>query len=217
MGDPRIDERRMMRTPLPKIGLDYPGYEVDPDLCLWSTKGKVHRKLKMSIHKSGYPIWQLSHMGQKVILMVHRLVCFLHHGQPSSPDLEVCHKNDDKLDYSPSNVEWGTRSHNQQQSLANGKHRSGQRPGFNNSSHKLTPEALLGIRQALALRQNQYDIAARYNVSQSTVSLIKLGKRWASVESATSSASSPDSLERSDEFTTTPPDPCGELVPEDPC
>lgn len=88
---------------------EYPRYFACSDGRIWSDKTK--RFLKPCTSNSGYLMVNLCVDGKSHIKTVHRLVASAFIPNPS--DLEfVNHKNEDKSDNRPENLEWVTRSQN---------------------------------------------------------------------------------------------------------
>ena len=61
---------------------------------------------------NGYRIINLCKDGQQKSFFVHRLVALTFLGEPSSPDLVVNHKDGNKLNNIPENLEWVTQIEN---------------------------------------------------------------------------------------------------------
>jgi len=121
----------------------------------------------------GYYIVCLCKNGKQKTPKVHHLVAGAFIGKRKD-GMEVNHKDGDKLNNHPKNLEYVTRSENMLHVFAVGlkSHK-----GENNPSNKLTEEDVREIRLLLP-KYTQTEIGKRFNVSQSAISLIAVGKNW---------------------------------------
>jgi hypothetical protein len=71
------------------------------------------KQLKLHYIRSGYLMVALCKNGKKSEVPVHRIVCAAFHGEPPTDQHQVNHKNGNKKDNTPSNLEWVTASENQ--------------------------------------------------------------------------------------------------------
>lgn len=101
----------------------------------------------------------------------HELALTFTTGERRLPELDTCHRCNVPLCCEPSHLRFDTRASNVADMLAAGTHRNG--------STKLTAADVATIRARLAAGARQKDIAEQYGVSNSLVSQIKSGKRWA--------------------------------------
>jgi hypothetical protein len=106
-------------------------------------------------------------------LRAHRVSYEIHYG-PIPDGFDVCHRCDNPPCVNPEHLFLGTDLDNMQDMIAKGRKVSS--PGVRNGQAKLTEEDVLSIRAA---RGRQEAIAALYDVSQTLVSSIKSGRRWA--------------------------------------
>lgn len=112
--------------------------------------------------------------GKQVTRYVHQLVAeaFV---PGKSVGLEVRHWDGDKEHNHASNLFWGTRKENGQDSIRQGKTRQGEKSLMS----KLTAEQVREIKRAASVRtQTQRAIADRFGISQSLVSMISTGVVW---------------------------------------
>ena len=102
---------------------EIPGFEdyfIDNDGNVFSnkliTKSKIKRNFKQLKTKmfNGYKIIGLVKDGSRNSYFVHRLVALTFLGEPSSPDLVVNHKDGNRLNNTPDNLEWITQRENMQ-------------------------------------------------------------------------------------------------------
>lgn len=107
---------------------------------------------------------------------VHRLVAIAFLGEPPTPKHQVNHINLNRADNRLENLEWVTRSENQQHAFKYGlaSHKGERHPRV-----KLTRTQVEEIRN-LRKEKNMYykEIAKLYNVSLSAISLICLNINW---------------------------------------
>jgi hypothetical protein len=149
---------------LPRYSVSSLG-RVRADLSRWpSMDGRI---LSLSLAGPGYP--RCAPGG--VTAYVHNLVAEAFIG-PKPKGMTVNHKNGDKLDCRPGNIEYVTHADNMLHAASVlGHHR-----GAANAQCKLTESRVRAIRSATG---TQSAIARRYGISQSNVSQIKSGKSWA--------------------------------------
>ena len=108
--------------------------------------------------------------------MAHRLSFELHHGKIAE-GLECCHRCDVPACVNPNHLFIGTHTDNMRDCEIKG--RNPHRKGEKHHKAKLTDETVRLIASELKNRTaTQWEIAKKFGVTQSTVSLIKLGKIW---------------------------------------
>lgn len=116
--------------------------------------------------------------GKRVHALAHRLV-YRHFNGPIPPGMMINHRNGDKGDNRPENLELATPSENtvhSRQVLKRGRLDQG---GQRNAMAKLTPEQVAEIRTRRAAGEKLTSIAVDYGVQMQTVSKIARGDRWA--------------------------------------
>jgi len=157
---------------------DIVGYE---DIYQVSDQGRVKSVrrsgakggvLKMPPVSGGYKRVRLSKHGVVQDRLVHRLVLEAFVG-PRPKNMECCHNDGDRENNRIKNLRWDTHKNNQIDMVVHGN--SGKSFGEDHVSAKLTEEDVKWIRQIDA---PQWRIAQCFGVDQSTISLIKTGKRW---------------------------------------
>lgn len=103
----------------------------------------------------------------------HR-VSYTKHKGPIPDGMLVCHKCDNRRCINPEHLFLGSHADNMADMVSKG--RAPRLRGEANGYSKLTAEAVADIRSALGVSQSA--LAARYGVSQPTISLVKSGKTW---------------------------------------
>ena len=112
--------------------------------------------------------------GGRVKQNVHRLVAEAFHG-PCPDGCEVNHKDGDKLNNRPENLEYVTRSQNAKHAFATGLRDCS---GENAGRAILTEVQVLAIREAYADGASQRELAAEYGVSRGTIQPAVTGRSW---------------------------------------
>jgi hypothetical protein len=159
----------------------FTGYKVGDNGAVWSCRtfqgvvGNKWRKLSARTSKNGYINVVLCRgAGQKIQpTAVHRLVLEAFVGM-CPEGMECCHRDGNRSNNSLSNLRWGTHQSNIDDREKHGKTRRGEY----NGAAKLSQLNVNEIRTLLSRGVAQKLIAKRFKVSQSAVSLIKLGKKW---------------------------------------
>lgn len=127
-------------------------------------------------HRRGYLGVGLK-VGRKTnrVKLVHRLVASAFVANPDNlPD--VNHKNLDKHDNSVGNLEWVSKTANQEHAAKRGRFHGQTNP---KARFKLAPCDVESIHEDLRTGRSQWQVAERHGISQSMVSMIKTGKSWA--------------------------------------
>ena len=108
------------------------------------------------------------------LVLVHRLVLFTF-VRPALPGEESRHLNGKPGDNRLANLQWGTRSENQQDRVAHGISNRGERCG----SSKLTELEVRRIRTLFEAGLSDQEIAESASVSRGTIHSIRTRKSWA--------------------------------------
>jgi len=144
--------------------------------CGKSTAIYKGRILKTGLLEAGYDTVVLSQPGRRAHTYVHRLVAAAFIG-PCPPKLEVCHNNGKRTDNRLENLRYDTRQNNAFDRLKHGTMPTGVAVrGEDNASAILTDAAVITIRAIEGKTLQQ--IAGRYGVSISTISLVRNRKIW---------------------------------------
>ena len=137
------------------------------------------RVLRPSVHRDGYLKIELRKNAIGEHPMIHRLVALAFIPNPDNKT-QVNHIDGIKRNNSVDNLEWCDQSENQLHAYKNGL----QKPlkGEQVKTSKLTEENIYQIFELSKQGVEQYNLAERFNVNQSTISRILNGKRWAHVK-----------------------------------
>ena len=111
-------------------------------------------------------------------VLVHRLVAEAFLPPPRAEQDCVLHRDDNPSNNRWDNLFWGTRLDNNKDMVGKGRQARGSRMG----TAKLSDDEIRSIRNCVKAGQKQRDVAKRFGVSQSSVSLIALGRTWAHVK-----------------------------------
>lgn len=104
--------------------------------------------------------------------LVHRMACESRHGPPPTADHDAAHSCGNRVCCNPSHLRWATRTENHADKIRHGTTNRGERSGTSILSED-------DVRAIRALRGvSQRIIAARFGVSQQTISDILVGRRW---------------------------------------
>lgn len=148
-------------TPL----IDADVYSVTPCGRVWS---KISNKfLTPYTGPNGYPYVTVK---GKVKVYLHRLMASMFIPNPDNKP-EVNHKNGDRSNFSPSNLEWVTASENLKHSYkALGRNKA---QSYRHPNTTLTDDEILEIFSSTG---SERSVARQYNVSARTVRNIRIGK-----------------------------------------
>lgn len=128
--------------------------------------------LKPQVNPCGYQQLTLYLNGVKTNCRVHRLVCRYFLGD--SEDLQVNHKDGNKLNNHVSNLEWVTSKENHEHAIRTGLMPLGSdRPGA-----KLTEVDVEFIKQLMLAGADDQEISEKTGTVTATISKIRHGKRW---------------------------------------
>jgi hypothetical protein len=129
---------------------------------------------KTPVGTQGYPTVDLKHNGHRRTFTVHTLVLTAFVG--ARPAGQECrHLNGNRADSRLSNLAWGTPAENDEDRKRHGTFIQGETHG----NARLTEQDVRLIR---SMRGTQAVIAKQFAVSQSSVSMIKAGQRWAHIQ-----------------------------------
>lgn len=141
----------------------FPGRILIPQKCV---SGRLHVKLTLN--------------GKVKQIMLHRVIAMTFHGVPNNKELEVNHKDGNKLNNKSDNLEWVTRKQN----ACHARDVLKKQIGENNPVSKLSNDDVINIRNSyirgtgLHNRGNGKKLAQLYGISQATLSKIILRQTW---------------------------------------
>jgi len=160
----------------------------DTDYAISNT-GKVAsmkkgwREMKPGLGKNGYlHVTLTTTTGNGKTVYVHRLVANAFLPPAEFPEPHTNHKDGDRRNNVPDNLEWVTRSGNAQHSLYVLGNKNKMPRGEASWKAKLTEENVRDIRSKCASGVTLKDMAAFYGVSRPAVSVIVSRKSWAWLE-----------------------------------
>ena len=137
------------------------------------------RALTPRVGKNGYLEVAAMKHGKRVKHLLHRLIgiAFV---RGYSEELTINHIDGNKTNNHPENLEWVSLARNTQHEWESGlvDLRGEGQPGS-----KLTTKRVVYIRRLLAQGISAHTLAIVAGVSQSTIALIRDGKRWANITS----------------------------------
>jgi len=128
----------------------------------------------------GYPTVMFSDGRKRHKVFAHRVVWMLTAQADIPPAMQVPHKNGNREDAHPSNLEMVTASENTRHGIRVLGRKVKPRSGEANEASKLTAEQVVKIR-ALSGRMSQSKIGEMFGVRQATVSSVILRKSWAHI------------------------------------
>lgn len=154
-----LDLEQWRKVPIP----EFQHYEV-------SSLGRVRsprKVLRCTANNGGYRQATLYNKGRRKFVKVHRLVLEAFVG-PRPPNHDACHGNGDRADNRLCNLRWDTRKANVEDSRAHGTMKT-----------KLIEEQ---VREILKDSRPNTTLASLYGVSDTLISMIRKGKRWAHLQ-----------------------------------
>jgi len=147
----------------------YPGYYVSS----WGNIKSRERQLK-PILSNKYYVVSLSKKGTSKNFRVHKLVASEFLGPPPFDEALVAHNDGNTSNNKVSNLRWASALENMADRV-----RHNTRPaGSSVFGSKLTEQSIPVIRERIRKGERYPSIAQDYNVSISTISLIKKNKTW---------------------------------------
>lgn len=125
--------------------------------------------------KTGRVYFNLTFEGSTKSVLVNRVVALALHPNPDNLP-EVNHKDGNKQNNAPDNLEWSSRAGNEEHAKANGLKTA---RGSSNANAKLTPHQINYIRSYAG---SNFDCASyladMFNVSRKTIRDVISGKTW---------------------------------------
>ena len=158
---------------------EYPGYEASSEGRIRSFKSGECRMLKQHSHSKGYLRVSLKHENGKYrCVCSHRFIAKAFIPNPENLP-EVNHKNGNKTDNRPENLEWVTSSQNHKHAYDVLRKQSGAKGKHWDRRAKFSPTEVRIIRQtSLGLSE----LANYFGVDQSTIFNIRKGRTYKYVQ-----------------------------------
>lgn len=128
----------------------------------------------------GYPTVMFSDGRKRHKVFAHRVVWMFAAKQDIPPAMQVNHKNGNRKDRRPANLEMVTASENTKHGIRVLGRKARPRSGEANEAAKLTAANVVQIR-ALSGKLSQSKIGEMFGVKQGTVSAVILRKSWAHI------------------------------------
>ena len=142
-------------------------------------KDQEARRAELSV-SDGYPCVMFSDGRKRHKVFAHRVVWMKAAQQDIPPAMQVNHKNGDRKDHRPENLERVTVAENVRHAIRVLGRKVRTRSGESNQAAKLTAEKVVRIR-ALSGKLSQAKIGEMFGVKQGTVSAVILRKSWAHI------------------------------------
>lgn len=164
-------------------------YEISRNGVVVNTRNK--KEIQPFLNKSGYPVVNLWQDRNNTIIAVHRLVAETFIENPLNLR-EVNHKDGVKTNNSVTNLEWVTSSENKQHGIKTGLYSIGEEA----HQARLTESDALEIIQRLESGATNHELALLYNVSDGTISEIRLNRTWKHIIREAMSLSGPNPIKK---------------------
>lgn len=132
-------------------------------------KGKI---LSVAITWNGYHTVKFQELGKTKTMYIHRLVALAMIPNPENKK-EVNHKDGNKDNNHPTNLEWATRLENIEHAFKNGLIKTS--VGVEQSRTKLTEEQ---VKYVLSSDKGERVLGRELGMSHTSISSIRLGKSW---------------------------------------
>lgn len=152
---------------------DFPLYWVFNDGSILSVANKTPCVLKPGYRGKYLGMRIVDRLGKLRGIYLHRLVAEAWHGMPSAGQ-EVRHLDGNKLNNSPSNLAWGTRSQNMRDKDLHGTSPQGER----HPQSKLTETAVLRMRRMWSAGASLPELVREFGVSRMTCWRAATGRSW---------------------------------------
>lgn len=148
--------------------------------CLGRRFGRTYPSKVLAQHNLGlgYVAACITNEGKSQNQYVHRLVCAAFHGPCPDGKRDAHHKDNNRGNNIPSNLEWVTSAENQ---LAKNGHGTMPR-GERHHKAKVNSEVVKAARQMRAEKYTNKQIAEKFNISQSQVQRIVTGEHWSHIK-----------------------------------
>lgn len=135
------------------------------------------RKIKSQKSRNGYKVVKLQVSGETKSLRVNRLMLMAWVGPPPTDKHQARHLDDDKSNNVLSNLQWGTRAENYQDSVRNGTAAHGERHGRS----KMTADSVRALRADREAGMSSPQLSKKYGIHKQTVMQIVRRETWKEV------------------------------------
>ena len=137
-----------------------------------------HGKVISTPLSMGYPCFNLCREGSQVQVRVHRIVAEAFLGPSPDGSETVNHKNFDRTDNRPENLEWLSHGDNMRHAHATGRCAANRVYTSGEDYRRLAPETVREIRRMYSAGFRITQLAHRFGISRPHVSRIVHGKVW---------------------------------------
>tara|TARA_R110001592_G_C13193009_1_gene753757 strand:- start:52686 stop:53177 length:492 start_codon:yes stop_codon:yes gene_type:complete len=155
---------------------EYKGYKVLEDGTVLNRDGSIKR---WSENQKGYLISAISEEGKRIAISHHRMVAAAFYGKCPKKH-EVNHKDNDRKNNHPSNLEYVTKSKNNQQSWDSGNRCA---TGINNANCKVSEKDVHMVCKQIEndFKLNVSELSRKTGISRTTITKIKLKEQWSHI------------------------------------
>lgn len=162
---------------LGRVRRRFPSYAYHPNFGRVILKIPAGKLLRGSLDEQGYRCVALAASGRQIKRRVARLVCIAFHGPPPTSRHEAAHNDGSKDNDRPDNLRWATTAENQADKKLHGTLLRGALM----ANAKLGEAEVKTIKRRLAAGELGKALAAEFQVSVSTISLINRRKHWSHI------------------------------------
>ncbi len=164
---------------------DFSGYLINSDAQLFSMiqngtgrmTDTIQRQIKPTVNRRGYLVVGLYRNRHNYFRSLHSIVALTFLG-PRPDDMEVCHRDGNKLNCKLDNLRYGTHQSNISDRIGHGTVAVGERHGLS----KLTADKVREIRKLYAEGVIGNDLVSRFQVSQGVIYKVIRRELWKHVE-----------------------------------
>ena len=159
-----------MIKPIPS----FPDYHASSEGKIYSTKlGQDYKELSQRKDDWGYYQVNLWRDGKIFVKKAHKMIAEAFHGAPPEAHYQVDHKDGNKENNRPDNLEYVSPSENQKRAYAKGLRKGGDQT----SQAKLTTEVILALVARANAGEDVRALAKEVGVHESTLYMVFNGKK----------------------------------------